>query len=180
VVVLVCFPRQESCALIRYGPPKLGHCACALNDLGRAAGLARSCLQSTLPQSVLDDLVGTRLSSLLNCVRLVTAQLDIAKMQQVAEIGTSFGCGLECGCGCGCLLGLFTCLLAFNVKRAEKRVGLGLRSVAEVAVKVAKGVGARKIGVRDADTGELEEAFEELGGSGMQETENHTSDLQRT
>jgi hypothetical protein len=101
-------------------------------------------------------------------------------MQQVAEIGTSFGCGLECGCGGGCLLGLFTCLLAFNMKSAEERIGLGLGSIAEVAVEVAKGVGARKIGVRDADTGELEEAFEELGGSEMQETETHTGDLQRT
>jgi hypothetical protein len=168
VVVLICFPRQESCALIRYRPPKLGHCARALDDLGWAAGLARRRLQPALPQCVLDDLVCTRLSSLLNCVGLVTAQLDIAEMQQVAEIGTSLGCCLECGCGCGCLLRLFTCILSFDVESAEERVGLGFGSIAEVTIEVTKGVGAGEIGVGDANTGELEEAFEELWESERQ------------
>jgi threonine dehydrogenase-like Zn-dependent dehydrogenase len=52
--------------------------------------------------------------------------------------------------------------LAFDVKSAEERVRLGLGSVAEVAVEIAKGLGASKVGVGDADAGELEKAFEEL------------------
>ena len=166
VVVLICFPRQEFCALVRYGPPELGHCARALNDLNWAAGLTGRCLQSTLPESVLDDLVCTRLSSLLNCVRLGTAKLDIAEMQQIAEVGASLGgcleCGCGCGCGCGCFPRLLACILAFDVEGAEERVGLGFGSAAEVAIEVAKGMGAGEVRVGDANTGELEEAFEKL------------------
>lgn len=55
-------------------------------------------------------------------------------------------------------------VLALGVQCGEEGGGCGFGGGAEVPVEIAEGRGAGEERVGDAGAGELEEAFEELGG----------------
>lgn len=88
-------------------------------------------IQAALPQGILDDLLQAGLGALIRERRFCAAELYVAEVDQVAEVGAVFlGGGVEEGL----LLGDFAGALAFDVERRVEAGGVRFGGVAEVAV----------------------------------------------
>ena len=87
--------------------------------------------------------------------------LDVAEDQQVAEVGLLLRLRGHVRRD-DLRFGLLAQDLAFGVQLGEEGRRAGLGGVAQVAIDFAEGARRVEVGVRDAGTGELEEAFEQL------------------